>query len=87
VKRSLGVFSACTDMDSTRGFSNCYRRYSLSQLHRVFTTDVDGYSLQTFFRRCQFAAPTMLVLETTQGEVFGAYLCVAVSTTKEPTWF
>jgi hypothetical protein len=83
---SRSIFSAYADMDSTRGFSNCYRRYSLSQLHRVFTTDVDGYSLQTFFRRCQFAVPTMLVLETTQGEVFGAYLWVAVST-NEPTSF
>ena len=47
-------------------------RCSLKRLKRIFSTDHDGCSLQTFYNRCHDPSPTILFVKTTRGDVFGA---------------
>lgn len=49
-------------------------RYHLKDLVRVFDTAQHGYSLNTFYKHCSSIAPTVLVVKTMAGDVFGAFL-------------
>jgi len=40
----------------------------------LFSTDANGYSLQTFFTSVEYHEPTLLLVKTTSDEVIGAYL-------------
>jgi len=40
----------------------------------IFKTNRDGYSLKTLYERCEEHAPTLLLIRSTEGSVFGAYL-------------
>ncbi|XP_048584655.1 TBC1 domain family member 24 isoform X3 [Nematostella vectensis] len=39
----------------------------------VFTTEKYGYSLRTFYQRCQEEEETILLIKTTTGDIFGAF--------------
>eukprot|EP00038_Savillea_parva_P008823 m.179419 g.179419 ORF g.179419 m.179419 type:complete len:819 (-) comp14762_c0_seq1:75-2531(-) len=49
-------------------------RFRIKPLQLNFTTDNDGYSLGTLFRLCDEECPTLLLVETTKRERFGAFL-------------
>ena len=40
----------------------------------IFNTNRDGYSLKTLYERCEEHGPTLLLIRSTEGCVFGAYL-------------
>ncbi len=46
----------------------------IRQPHLLFDTEVDGCSLSTYFHTCEHEAPTLLLVQTTSGHAFGAYL-------------
>ena len=48
-------------------------RVSIKEPSIAFTTDEDGCSLRTFFAKTESLEPTVLLVKTTAGEVFGAY--------------
>lgn len=48
-------------------------RFHMKEIHRVFTTHVNGYSLSTLLSHAADEAPTVLLVRTTIGDVFGAY--------------
>lgn len=41
---------------------------------QVFSTDVSGYSLQSFYDRAESFGPLLMFLKTSNGEVIGAFL-------------
>jgi len=45
----------------------------------VFSSNEHGTSLTTFYHRVEGYEPTLLIMRTTQGEVFGAYCSSAWS--------
>ena len=49
-------------------------RYHLKDLVRIFNSGEQGYSLASFYKHCGSTAPTVLVLKTMAGDVFGAFL-------------
>ena len=49
-------------------------RFKLLQLECVFSTDKDGYSLAHFFTKTEELSPTFLLIRSTLGRVFGAFL-------------
>lgn len=54
-----------------RGFP---ARFRVKPLELNFSTDQDGYSLGTLFRLCEEECPTVLLIETTDGDRLGAFL-------------
>ncbi|XP_063967175.1 GTPase-activating protein skywalker-like [Lytechinus pictus] len=55
-------------------------RFSIYQPRLVFTTQEHGFSLTTFFTRCEYCEPTILLIKTSDQEIFGAYLSASWST-------
>jgi len=49
-------------------------RFNLKDVKCIFDTAKNGYSLTSFFERCGSTAPTVMVIKTIAGEVFGAFL-------------
>ncbi len=49
-------------------------RYHLKDIVCIFTTEEHGYLLPKFYDKCEHEAPTLLVVRTTTGRVFGAFL-------------
>lgn len=49
-------------------------RFRIKPLHLNFSTDVDGYNLNTLFRLCDEECPTLLLIETANKDRFGAFL-------------
>ncbi|KAJ1544929.1 hypothetical protein HK096_006992, partial [Nowakowskiella sp. JEL0078] len=45
----------------------------MCELELVFTTIEHGHHLLTFFDKCKFRKPLLLLIETLDGDVFGAY--------------
>lgn len=62
-------------------FAHIYRwlpqRITLMSHRRVFATEVDGCALRTLYQRCDTFEPTILLVRTIEGDVFGAYCSVA----------
>jgi hypothetical protein len=54
-----------------REIPNAYRSYKLS---RIFTTADHGYSLSTFYKMSTDHHRTILLVKTTEDQVFGAFL-------------
>jgi len=48
--------------------------------HLVFSSSLDGFSLGTLYRKCQqeFSSPTLLCIEDSRGNVFGALLSCTI---------
>ncbi|XP_072180415.1 GTPase-activating protein skywalker-like isoform X2 [Diadema setosum] len=55
-------------------------RFSVYQPSLVFTTQEHGFSLTTFYTRCEYCEPTILLIKTSDQEIFGAYLSASWST-------
>ncbi|XP_071478421.1 uncharacterized protein [Diadema antillarum] len=55
-------------------------RFSVYQPSLVFTTQEHGFSLTTFYTRCEYCEPTILLIKTADQEIFGAYLSASWST-------
>lgn len=49
-------------------------RFSIYQPKLVFTSEEHGFSFNTFYQRCEYCEPTILLIKTTDDEVFGAFL-------------
>lgn len=49
-------------------------RFSIYQPSLVFTSEDHGFSINTFYQRCEYCEPTILLIKTMDDEVFGAYL-------------
>ena len=49
-------------------------KWASARPEMLFSTDVDGYSLTTLLNRCGASARTYLLIRTSQGKIFGAYL-------------
>lgn len=62
-------------------FAHIYRwlpqRITLMSHRRVFASEVDGCALRTLYQRCEGLEPTILLVRTAEGDVFGAYCSVA----------
>ncbi|XP_072034372.1 LOW QUALITY PROTEIN: TBC1 domain family member 24-like [Amphiura filiformis] len=52
-------------------------RIALYQPRLIFTSEEHGFSLNTFYLKCEQYEPTVLLVKTTNNEVFGAYLSVS----------
>ena len=39
----------------------------------AYSTDNDGFSLKTFYNKSEMYEPTVLVVKTAKGDIFGAY--------------
>eukprot|EP00041_Stephanoeca_diplocostata_P010152 m.161126 g.161126 ORF g.161126 m.161126 type:complete len:964 (+) comp18047_c1_seq5:250-3141(+) len=50
------------------------QRFQLNTAVKVFSTDVSGYSLQSFYDRTESFGPLLMFLKTSKGEVIGAFL-------------
>lgn len=55
-------------------------RFSIYQPSLVFTTQEHGFSLTTFYTRCEYCEPTILLIKTSDQEIFGAFLSSSWST-------
>jgi hypothetical protein len=51
----------------------------------VFSSNDHGTSLLTFYNRVEGYEPTLLIVKTTQGEVFGAYCSTAWNVRSVPS--
>lgn len=49
-------------------------RFSIYQPKLVFTSEEHGFSINTFYQRCEYCEPTILLIKTMENEIFGAYL-------------
>ena len=56
-----------------------------SKWNRIYSTDLDGYSLQNFYRKVASSAsdPVLLIIENFDGDIFGAFLTCAPCLTEE----
>ncbi|XP_043194236.1 GTPase-activating protein skywalker-like isoform X2 [Amphibalanus amphitrite] len=59
-----------------RLWENLPARYALYTPLLIYTTDEHGFSLKTFYQKVATFEPTVLLLRTTEGAVFGAYCSV-----------
>ena len=59
-----------------RLWENLPARYALYTPLLIYTTDEHGFSLKTFYQKVATFEPTVLLLRTTDGAVFGAYCSV-----------
>ncbi|CAG0890677.1 unnamed protein product [Cyprideis torosa] len=48
-------------------------RITMYQPHLLYTTDVHGCSLSTLYNKAQAYEPTILIVKTLDGDIFGAY--------------
>ncbi|KAJ3125971.1 hypothetical protein HK098_007976 [Nowakowskiella sp. JEL0407] len=46
----------------------------MSELELLFTTDEHGNHLMTLFERCRYRKPLLIIIETVDAEIFGAYV-------------
>ncbi|RKP21711.1 TLD-domain-containing protein [Rozella allomycis CSF55] len=54
-------------------------RFRLLNLDLVFTTREHGHNLNTLYEKCGDEEPLLLIVETLEGHVFGAFLTTAMS--------
>eukprot|EP01135_Chromosphaera_perkinsii_P007580 Nk52_evm36s914 gene=Nk52_evmTU36s914 len=77
---SLGPYlgSNPSSILSREQFSSVLRfvppRHRVEDTSSVFHTDRDGYSMITFFAKCEQFFPTLLIVRTSNNEIFGAFL-------------
>eukprot|EP00158_Paraphelidium_tribonemae_P003601 Partr_v1_DN26250_c0_g1_i1_m48628 putative TBC1 domain family member len=50
------------------------RRYRSYTVKSIFNTGDNGYNLSTMYRLCALAEPQILIVESQEGSIFGAYL-------------
>jgi hypothetical protein len=50
------------------------KRYKMMDVDLIFSVATDGYNLGTFYDNCSTGEPQLMIMETTEGAVFGAYL-------------
>lgn len=55
------------------------KRLRYLDLFLTFSTEINGYSLKTMYRTCGDEEPQLLIVETTENAIFGAYLSDAWS--------
>ena len=55
-------------------------RFALCSPLLLYTSSEHGFSLKTFYQRVGMFEPTVLLLRTTDGEVFGAYCSTSWNT-------
>lgn len=48
-------------------------RYQILELQLVYSTNIHGCRLMTLMDKCEFYAATIIVIQTTNNSVFGAY--------------
>lgn len=48
-------------------------RFRIANLSMLFSTQTDGYSLKSFYNKCGDASPTLILLKTKKGAIFGAF--------------
>ena len=58
-------------------------RFALCSPLLLYTSSEHGFSLKTFYQRVGTFEPTVLLLRTTEGEVFGAYCSAHWNTRNE----
>jgi hypothetical protein len=63
-----------TDSDWSHIWSWIPPRYKIMDLELVFVSSEQGHRLASLYEACEGEEPLILVVETTEGDVFGAYL-------------
>jgi hypothetical protein len=62
-------------------------RHRLHNLELVFATRNDGYNLGTLYKNCGTREPLMVIIETSDGTSFGAFISESFSKSDEKTFY